>query len=368
MESINILKTCALLITLSFVLTCCDVKRETSTPDKTTRTQFTKIISPQNNSTFKLGEDINFQIHSSSQEITIDSVICTLDGESLFKIHQDTTHLWSTNQHKTGSCSLILNIYLSNQTVERRIVNLTFLTGKEPEKLTYRIINTFPHDPNAYTQGLLVNDNKLYESTGQKGESSVRQVDLQSGTILRKKDIDQQFFGEGIAIKGDSLYMLTWESTKGFIFNKNTFDKLGEFYYDTEGWGLTTLNNDSLVMSDGSNKLYFKSPINFTNLGSIEVYDHRGPIDYLNEIEYINGKIFANRYQTDKIYVIDPKTGSVEYVLDMSGIFDSKNYQKRIDVLNGIAFNDLTKTYYITGKWWPKLFEIEIINLQHEPI
>lgn len=356
------------LLSIWLLGACGDQSTRTEKKDIARKEQYSTITSPKNNSDYKIGDTISFSFTSKKPEVKIDSVVIEVKGKHLISLSDTTAAEWSSNGFQVGQHSFVASIYLNNQIRERRIVNLQFKAAKQPEKLTYRLINTYPHDAEAYTQGLLFDDNTLYESTGQKGASSIRVVDLYTGDPIKKKDISLTYFGEGISIIGDSLFMLTWESRKGFIFNKNTLEAIGEFQYNTEGWGLTSIGDDTLVMSDGSHQLFFKDPLGFSDLKVLEVYDHNGPIDYLNELEYINGKIFANRYQTDNIYIIDPNSGAVEAILNLEGIFDKRAYSKRVDVLNGIAFKESSGTYFVTGKWWPSIFEISIINQHNNPI
>ncbi|MBU2913855.1 MULTISPECIES: glutaminyl-peptide cyclotransferase [Reichenbachiella] len=356
------------LIAFLVVIFSCESPEKKQTATSPRKKQISKITSPKNNSRFHLKDTVTFDFSMEDTSISIDSIIATSDRKTLFTSKNKSRATWGSDNFKTGTHSIILTLHLSNQTIERQIVNLTFLADSAPEQLSYHVINSYPHDPKAYTQGLTQEEGALYESTGQKGASSLRKVDLKTGKTLQNKELEYQYFGEGITIKGDSMYMLTWQAKQGFIFNKKDFEMLGTFHYNTEGWGLATLNSDTLLMSDGSHRIYFKDPNGFSDLKILEVYDHKGKIDYLNELEYINGKIYANRYQTDNIYIIDPHSGKAEAVLNLSGILQNQDINQEIDVLNGIAFNPLNKTYYITGKWWPKLFEIKIINQQQEPI
>ncbi len=229
-----------------------------------------------------------------------------------------------------------------------------------PKWYTYRVKKVYPHDPMAYTQGLLYRDGIFYESTGLKGESSIRKVNPQTGQVIQSYTIDPNVFGEGITIWKDKLIQLTWQAHRGFIYDKNTFQKLGEFYYNTEGWGLT---NDStyLIMSDGTNRLYFLNPQNYVVEHTLQVYDNKGPVKLLNELEYINGKIYANIYTTDLIAIINPHSGLVEAYIDMKGLLPASDRKPGTDVLNGIAYDNKGKRLFVTGKNWPKLFWIELI-------
>lgn len=229
----------------------------------------------------------------------------------------------------------------------------------EPQWYTYKIKKIYPHDTHAYTQGLVYQDNILYESTGLKGESSIRKVRLETGEVIQSYTIDPNVFGEGIALWGDSIVQITWQSHRGFVYDKHSFQKLGEFYYSTEGWGLTH-DGKNLIMSDGTNHLYFLNPQTFAVIKTIEVYDNKGPVSLLNELEYINGLIYANIYTKDIIAIINPESGMVEAYIDMKGLLLPSDRKPGTDVLNGIAYDQKGARLFVTGKNWPKLFWIEL--------
>jgi glutamine cyclotransferase len=226
---------------------------------------------------------------------------------------------------------------------------------------TYRIVEEYPHRQDAFTQGLVFYDGYLYEGTGLNGYSSLRRVDIKSGEVLQIKNLPAQYFGEGITIYNDKIYQLTWQSGTGFVYDLNTFDLLDQFYYSGEGWGLTC-DDTSLIMSDGTSYLYFLDPETYEKKSRIEVKDHGKPITHLNELEYINGEIFANVWLTSKIARISPDTGEVLGWLNLYGILPSRECSRPIDVLNGIAYDPATGWIYITGKFWCKLFVIELIT------
>ena len=240
---------------------------------------------------------------------------------------------------------------------------VTFNSDIEPDWYRFRVVNRFPHDTRAYTQGLLYHEGWLYEGTGLEGESTLRKVDLESGEVVRKHRIDDRFFGEGITVYQNRIYQLTWTHNTGFIYDLETFREVGRFYYNTEGWGLTTMG-DSLVMSDGTNRLYFMDPNGFNLISSVEVHDNEGPVSKINELEYINGEIWANIFLTDKIVRIDPISGRVIAYIDLEGIIDpSLIGDKTDDVLNGVAWDPENERIFVTGKRWPYLFEIELVSL-----
>lgn len=225
---------------------------------------------------------------------------------------------------------------------------------------TYKIINVYPHDPNAFTQGLVFDDGFLYEGTGLRGQSSLRKVDLETGNVLQIYELPHQFFGEGITIYENTIIQITWQSRTGFVYDKDTFELLREFTYPTEGWGITH-DGAKLIMSDGTSMLHFLDPDTFEEIGSINVHDTDGPVTRLNELEYINGEIYANVWQTDYIVRIHPDTGYVTGWITLEGLLSLKDHTQKVDVLNGIAYDAEHDRLFVTGKWWPHLFEIEIV-------
>jgi glutamine cyclotransferase len=231
---------------------------------------------------------------------------------------------------------------------------------ENPPVYGYRVVKTYPHDPGAFTQGLVYEDGVLYEGTGMRGRSSLRKVELETGQVLQIQRLPDEYFGEGIAVWGQRVVQLTWQARTGFVYDKGTFELLQTFSYSTEGWGITP-DSEKLIMSDGSSTLYFWDPETLQEIGSIEVRDRGAPVKNLNELEYINGLVFANVWQTDRIAVIDINTGRVVAWLDLAGILSEKDRTGREDVLNGIAYDATNDRLFVTGKDWPKLFEIELI-------
>ena len=227
---------------------------------------------------------------------------------------------------------------------------------------SYEVLNTYPHDSNAFTQGLIFEDGDLYESTGLNGRSSIRKVDLATGKVLQQKDLDERYFGEGLTLWQDKLIQLTWLAKTGFVYDHNTFELIETFDYptQTEGWGLTH-NNRELIMSDGSATLYFLDPEKFTVTREIQVKDGRSPVERLNELEYVEGEIYANIWMSDRLARIDPETGTVLGWIDLTGIIEPKPTPERDAVLNGIAYDETEDRLYVTGKLWSKLFEIEAV-------
>jgi glutamine cyclotransferase len=226
---------------------------------------------------------------------------------------------------------------------------------------TYNITNTYPHDRDAFTQGLVFEDDVLYEGTGQYGHSTLRRVELETGVVLQIRELSDQFFGEGITIYEDKIIQLTWKSNIGFVYDKDSFELLQEFNYSTEGWGITH-DGERLIMSDGTAILHFLDPQTFEEIGQLEVLDNDGPITRLNELEYIQGEIYANVWQTDRVARIAPQTGRVIGWIDLKGLLTAEDRSEPVDVLNGIAYDAEADRLFVTGKLWPKLFEIELIS------
>lgn len=228
---------------------------------------------------------------------------------------------------------------------------------------TYKIINIYPHDKTAFTQGLVFENGVLYEGTGLLGGSSVRKIELETGKVVQTRMLPAQFFGEGIAIYQNRIIQLTWRSKRGFVYDKDSFELLAGFGYSTEGWGITTDGN-YLIMSDGTATLYFLDPENFKKIKQIEVYDKRnGPVIRLNDLEYVKGEIYANVWKTDYIARISPKTGQVVGWIELKGLAADNARDNRVDVLNGIAYDRENDRLFVTGKFWPRLFEIELVSL-----
>jgi glutamine cyclotransferase len=225
----------------------------------------------------------------------------------------------------------------------------------------YEIKNIYPHDRAAFTQGLIFKDGVLWESTGQYGSSSLRKVDLKTGKALKLISVPAEYFAEGMTVFRDKVYQLTWQNNKGFIYRPDDFTKTGEFKYAGEGWGLTH-DDESLIMSDGTNQLRFIDPETFAVRRTVSVFENGQPLKELNELEYVKGEIFANVWQTDRIVRIDPKTGRLTGTIDLAGLLPAADRDDDTDVLNGIAYDAATDRLFVTGKLWSKLFEIRLVK------
>jgi len=222
----------------------------------------------------------------------------------------------------------------------------------------YRVLAAYPHDRAAFTQGLVFEDGFLYEGTGLNGHSSLRKVALETGAILKRRDLPAEFFGEGITIYRNRIIQLTWQSHVGFLYDKDSFKLIGKFSYPTEGWGITH-DERRLIVSDGTATLHFLDPETFAEIGRIEVCDRHGKVFHLNELEYVKGEIYANVWQTDRIARISPASGRVIGWIDLVGLLGPKDCENPVDVLNGIAYDAKHDRLFVTGKFWPRLFQVD---------
>jgi glutamine cyclotransferase len=226
-------------------------------------------------------------------------------------------------------------------------------------RYSYEIVNTFPHDPTAFTQGLVFLDGKLIESTGLNGHSTLREADLSSGQVLRQVIVPDRYFAEGLAILRGKAYQLTWRAQMGFVYDEATFRLEKEFTYTGEGWGLAT-DGQALILSDGTAQIRFLDPATFKVQRTIQVTARGQAIDQLNELEYIQGEIFANVWRTDFVVRIDPVNGSVTGVINFAGLLAPSDRNTNTDVLNGIAYDNAQDRLFVTGKFWPKLFQVRL--------
>ncbi|HEX8294486.1 MAG TPA: glutaminyl-peptide cyclotransferase [Pyrinomonadaceae bacterium] len=238
-------------------------------------------------------------------------------------------------------------------------VNGTPGAAGQPRFYGYEVVNAFPHDPDAFTQGLVFHGGALLESTGLERHSTLRRVELQTGRVLQKVEVPAQFFAEGLTLFGGKLYQLTWKAEKGFIYDPKTLEKTGEFTYVGEGWGLTH-DADSLILSDGSDQLRFIDPNDYRVRRTVSVSDGGRPVEELNELEYVKGEVYANVWHQNRIARIDPQTGRVKGWIDLSGLLKPGEVSDEEAVLNGIAYDEAGDRLLVTGKLWPKLFEVRL--------
>jgi glutamine cyclotransferase len=323
-------------------------------------------LSPDAGTTYKQGDKVNIHI-SYAADKKIDSVVYLLDSVR-FDAKKDSSAIsLATDTMPLGPRLITAKVYAGSQSQEVS-TNITLLAAKAPEELTYQVIKTYPHDTTSYTEGLIYQDGKFYESDGGRaadaeGQSSLRTADL-NGKVLQKVDVDPKIFAEGIAVVGDKIIQLTWTEKIGYVYDKKTLKLLKTFPNNvgTEGWGMT-FDGSKIYMDDSTNRIWFLNKDTYGSIGYVDVYDDKGPVNQINELEYIDGKIYANVYQTNNIIVIDPKTGAVLQKIDLTNLYPEPRPQPA-DVLNGIAWDAAGKRLFITGKKWPLLYQVKLLSKQ----
>lgn len=331
----------------------------------TSKTSYVASLkSPGKDEVFVCGDTIQIKLVIKKRNIEIDSIRYYTNNSYIKTETSDSGIIyWNSKNARVGQNTVKTVVFYNDSLKEIHAVSFILLSDIIPETYSYKVINKFPHDENAYTQGLVYDNGFLYEGTGKKGQSSLRKVEIQTGIPVKKIDLDKHIFGEGIVIIKDNIYQITYKTQVGFIYNKNTMDLVRRFDYQIkEGWGLTT-DGEKIFMSDGSSNLYMIDCEYFTQTGQIEVFNHKGIVSNLNELEYINGKIFANIYGDTRIVIIDPNTGKITGELDLKNLMPPDFKSDINKVLNGIAYNYNNNHLYITGKYWPALYEIEITDL-----
>lgn len=321
-----------------------------------------QLTTPEKKRVFSYNDDMVIAFEN-KDGITADSAKYFVNGEKIASTGKNVqNYTYRLPEKKTGNTTVKVVVWYPENQQGTATTSVFVKPDKAPEKYTWQMVQVFPHDPKAYTQGLTFLDGYMYEGTGQYGESTLRKIDMASGKTLSVLGIDNQLFGEGITIYKDKIYQITWRSRKGFVYDLKTFSLESTFTYPSEGWGITTAG-EKLIMSDGSNKLYHIAPSTFNIIKEIEVYDNKGEVSQLNELEYIDGLVWANIWMSDRIVAIDPETGAVKGEADMKNLLpaaDKARIDDRDDVLNGIAYNPEKGTFYLTGKRWPKMFEISL--------
>ena len=289
-------------------------------------------------------------------KLEYDSIIYYRDNKKIDSIHEIGK--------KLGDKKITARLYKKNNYKEKSL-NIRVLSSSTPKLFTYKIINEYPHNINSYTQGLEFYNNRLFESIGLRGKSALKEIDYKSGKVIRNLPIDDVYFAEGITLLDKKIYQLTWQSKIGFIYDLESFKLIDSFRYkkSIEGWGLCN-DGKSIYKSDGSSKIWKINPNSLEEIDFIQVTTNKSIITKINEMEWINGKIYANIYQLNKdiIIIINPETGKVEGVVDFNGLKKEVKNHSKIDVLNGIAYNKNSKTIFMTGKNWNKLFELQLIE------
>ena len=321
-----------------------------------------EFLSPEEGANVSAGSAITLKLDA--EPGSFDSIQYLVDT-SLIATKKDTAALRiPTTGMNLGARLLTARVYTGGETREVT-TNILLLPAQAPLQYTYKVVNSFPHDTTSFTEGLEYHDGFIYESDGgyaDLGGSSLRKAELRTGKVLQKVDLDPRYFAEGITVIGDKIVQLTYKEGVGFVYDKNSFKKLSEFQYTAgrEGWGLC-FDGTHILNTDGTNNIYLLNKDTYQKEATLEVYDSKGPVDQLNELEFINGKIYANVWQKDIIVIIDPNIGAVEGEVDLKGLLpETERVEGVTDVLNGIAWDAAGKRLFVTGKKWNKLFQIEI--------
>jgi len=347
----NIAKIFCIVLVTSFFTSCGSGNQKPSS--------LFEINLEKNANQVQQNQEIGISIKN-KKEKQIESIEYSVDGTKILVNNNKIRFTLPT----LGNKVLTAKITYEGETVNIN-KNLKVLSDKVPEIYTYTVINEYPHDTKAYTQGLEFHNDTLYESTGKNGQSFLRKLNFKTGEVYKQIDLDESYFGEGITILNDKIYQLTWKGGLGFIYDVNTFKKLDNFQYgkSREGWGLTN-DSSKIFKSDGSEKIWFLNPNTMTEYGYIETVTNSSIFNSANELEYVDGKIYANVYQRPSVMIIDSKTGAIEGVINFSGLSDmitkTENWDKVNYVLNGIAYHPERKTFFVTGKFWDKMFEVQI--------
>ncbi|MDN3585489.1 glutaminyl-peptide cyclotransferase [Pedobacter aquatilis] len=353
-QKINRIKTLFFIaVAISFASSC---KEETST--------YRSFTSPLIGLNVKSGNEIEVKVLF-GKEKAVDSVVYLIDTTKAISKTDTAAVKLKTEGLNLGNHIITAKIYNGSES-DDLTTNVNILSDKAPDLYTYKIVSKFPHDTTAYVEGLEYHDGFFYEGTGEKGNSFLKKIDVKSGKTLQQVKLDTAYFGEGITVVDNKILQITWQEKTAFEYDKNTFKLIKQlpFSVGQAGWGLA-FDGEKILNSDGTNTIYYLDKNTYKQIGSIDVYDDKGAISQLNELEVIDGKIYANVYLTNDIVIINPKTGAVEGKIDLNGLFPVKEYFKTDDargnnVLNGIAYDKASKRLFVAGKKWPYIFEIKI--------
>ena len=318
-------------------------------------------ISPDAGTTYKLGAVIPAKAIIPA-DVKADSIVYLVDSVRVLTKTDTLVANIKTDSMVLGSRLITARVYSAGKATEAS-TNVILMAAKAPEVLSFKIEKEFKHDTACYTEGLEYHDGFLFESAGDYGHSDLRRVDLNTGKVVQQTKLDAKYFGEGIATSGDKILQLTYREGVAFVYDRKTFKLLNTIPYNwgKEGWG-ACFDGKHILNDDSSNRIYFLNKDTFIPQGFIEVYDDKHDVQQLNELEYIDGKIYANIYQTDTIAVINPQNGAVLQYIDLSSLYPKASRNPNADVLNGIAYDAAGKRLFITGKRWPKLYQVKFFK------
>jgi glutamine cyclotransferase len=317
-----------------------------------------EVLSPADNASFICSEKITFSVAQATGSAKIDSVQLWVGGSRKSTLYELPASVELDPAGKPGRLALRVVAFSPVSRPQTVSLFVSLLSDITPVTYRYKVVKSYPHDRHAYTQGLVYDEGFFYEGTGQQGQSTLRKVEAETGKVISQVNLDGSLFGEGVALLGDRIYQLTWTTKVGFVYDKKTLSQINKIYYQTQGWGLTTMDN-KLVMSDGTNVIWFLDA-DFNVLSSLEVWDNKGIVDNLNELEMIDGELWANIWQTDRIARIDPLSGKVLGYVELANILPREDRSQETDVLNGIAWDAANKRLFVTGKYWPRIYEITV--------
>lgn len=322
-----------------------------------------KFVSPEAGQRVVMGAQLTLTLNFPNAHV--DSVVYSVDGMHILTKKDTASIVFDSAKYGFGDKSLSAKAYSGGK--EDIAYSNVLVLPPNAKQYAFEVVNIFPHDTKAFTQGLQYVDGVLYESTGAPESkpgvvTSLRKVDLKTGNVLKKVEPKEDFFGEGITVLGNKIVFLSWLNNEGYFYDKNSFERIGSFKYGNskEGWGIT-YDGQRLIKSDGTNLLYFLDPNTGKELGSVAVYDENGMVGSLNELEYIDGKVYANVYGQEVIVIINPETGAVEGRINLVGM-NTEGREPYDNELNGIAYDAVGKRLFVTGKLWPRLYEIKLIE------
>lgn len=353
-----------LVITGVLFLSCCTTNQSNIQSEKTKihkpKNKIFEVISPLQEKTIYWGESLIVEFKS-RKKVLPDSISASVGDENLaINKEEDLKYTLPLNFKTAGRKNITLTLFLNDTLSEKHYLKIVSLPKETPKAIQFKVIRSFPHDPEAYTQGLLYHNGYIYESTGQPNRSSVRKVDPKNGEVLRKKDLEPHYFGEGLSLVKDELYMLTYHAQKVFVFDLQSFEEKRNYKLQTrEGWGME-FNGEEMIVSDGSATLYYFEPEYFTLKKQIEICNNKGLVHSLNELELTPYGLLANIYTKNIIVLIDLEKAVVKGILDLSEIIPEDVPRNADYCLNGIAYNEKSKTLYVTGKQWPIMYEIRL--------
>jgi glutaminyl-peptide cyclotransferase len=315
---------------------------------------------------YQVGEELKMNFETKLKEGTVEKIEISIDGKVIITSKNLTNSLvYKTGEYGVGKHIIKISCSRTDGVTGDNYDEILVTSDIKPAQYSYEVVAVFPHNTQHFTQGLEFHENMLYEGTGQEGASAIYRINLKTGSVEKQLKLENQYFGEGITILNNKIFQLTYKHQLGFVYDLNTFETIKTFKYKSkEGWGLTN-DGQNLIMSDGTENIFFINPDTFGEVKRIQVTNDHNVVNNVNELELIKGEIWANIWMTDTILIIDPKTGKVTGEINLSGLSGTilQNQREPVDVLNGIAWNPVTDKIYVTGKWWPKLYEIKLKKL-----